>query len=244
MPLAVSFRPPGRTIHTNLGVEKQTITLVAEKEMCVDTVHEVLRQVSAEQIITQHREGNQNPRVIVDGVVGKPVRLAERKVVILFPAAAMQVALGIVRAALRLAIRSTTTRRTGSLDDDWQFIHIIRDENGQVIRSQVVSATADLAIGPRDSVVLRPSGPDAVYAAFVNRLVARGSAAKTTVAKVRRTVAKRAGPGFMARAARQMRRHPVSQAFKVTVVFSKRYAPPGASRKQGLPVIVFSPRLK
>lgn len=238
--LAVNFRPT--TVTTKLGIETQTIHLVAEKEMCRDTVHEVLRQVSAEQIIIQHREGNQNPRVVVDGSDHKPVRQAERKVVILFPAAAMKVALGIVRAALRQAIMAMTQRRTGRLEDDWIFIHVMRDDNGNPIRSQTIPANADLAMGLHDFVVLRPVGDAARYAAFTNMRVAHSSHTVRGSGGQQKAARRPKMQGFMAMAVRHLRRHPISKSVSVRVVFSKRYAPAGASKVQGMPSIVLKPK--
>lgn len=230
------------TVTTTLGKQRQIITLKAEEGVTKEAVRATLRVTAAEQLAQEERLGNKGARVLVDGRDGKSLLQAERKVTILFPAAAMEVALGAVRGALQRAIASTTRRRTGSLEDDWIFVHFQRDDTGRVIAQRVITGGGSVMLGPRDSVMLIPSGANAEYAAFVNRLVKGGGKLGRNVRSRKTKQLTRHSMGFMGAAVRSVRNHPAMAAVHVRVLNSYRYAPPKASRKQGVPTILIRPR--
>ena len=147
-----------------------------------------------------------------------------------------------MREALRRAIAATTERHTGSLEGDWQFILSRRSDQGKIIEERALGAVGDITLGPHDRVLLVPTGAAAQYAAFVNMRVKHGGQLSRKVRSRKTKEVRRVTEGFMASAARAVRRNPAMATISVRVIFTHRFAPSGASSKQGMPVLSFAPK--
>lgn len=221
---------------TVLDGRRTRITLDVEAKVAPEAIRTTLRQVSRDQIAEQAAIRKDKPTITVDRRPGGDIASAQRVVVIRFPAAAIRAALGVLSRSITQAIGSTTQRETGALIGAWSITLFRRTDNGG-LQSISLGAGSDVEMGPDDFAILTPSGPGAVYAAFVNSWVKHGGKLTT---RGRRGRPGR-GLGFMAFAARAVRRVPGMKDFSVRVVFS-RPGPPGSSRVQGAPTIVIRPK--
>jgi hypothetical protein len=162
----------------------------------------------------------------VDGVRGRGLALAQRRLTVSFGTRLKVQALNSLKNALMQAISRSTKRISGTLSNprNWTYRYV---RNGHVTEMPI-GGSSGIPMGPDDFIVLMPTGvtndKGQAYATAVNMRVAGGgklSFRKSARSKVRTS---NQGIGFLALASRAAQATGAFAGFSVTAGFTKRYA--------------------
>ena len=208
---------PTRTIVIN-GTTKSSVQL---GNVSRDFVSYVLRATSAEVIQAQDRQGNPITALTVDNSPNKPLALATRRVQALFGNLKAKNVMLAAERWLRHYVGQRTVRRSGNLQDLWQWKLYRKGQKGITVTPQSFDTLPFL---PGDRLALVPMVD---YAGQVN-------------ARVKNRLKR----GFMAEAATAVRRDKASSSFYVYAGFTRAFAVPGETWPHGTPYLNISPRRK
>lgn len=192
----------------------------------LNQVRELLVAVCAQEMEQQISLDNPPAFADVDGVRGKGIANAERKVVISFGVRLKAQALNDLKAALKSAIEHSTVRKSGRLADmaNWQYRWI---RNGKVTALPIMGASG-IPMGPSDFIILMPVGvindKGQAYATAVNKRVASGGKLTFRRSAKSRPRARDQGLGFLALVARACASRPAFDGFNVLAGFTSRHA--------------------
>lgn len=172
----------------------------------------------------------QNPPAFaeVDGVRGRGIAQAQRKIVVSFGNRLSMAALNMLKAALKQAISQSTRRITGKLSDmsNWQFRYV---HNGKVTPLPVTGASG-IPMGRNDFIVLMPVGVTGAkgqaYATAVNMRVSGAGKLSFRRSAIGKPAAKNQGIGFLALAARAAGTSPLFGGFNVLARFTTKHVLP------------------
>lgn len=231
MPLVI----PQKRTTTATGAR---VSLLAEiNAQSLADLHSMIVGITGEEAANQERLGNPPQLIEVDNRTNKPLDQAKGKVVVLFGVALAAAAMRMVETELRAAITRTTVTRSGRLANvggNWQWRFIPRGSAARIVSS----ASPPPTFGRGDMLVLSPA--TVPYATAVNRAVANAARIKTRATKKYSSQS----IGFLAAAARAVRRKSEFKQFSVVVEFTKAHAVPGEVYSHGSGVITIRPRLR
>jgi hypothetical protein len=200
-----------------------------------------MRQLVEDDTNEQIRLGNPPQLLEVDARTGKLLADIQRRAVVTFGTALPKAAMRIIEDALFDAIARTTDPVSGTLSNpsNWSWFY---DDGGG--RPVVVRSPDQIkAFGPRARLVLKPVGVP--WAAVVNARVSKGGALSIVGKTSKKNPNARASKknqklGFMAWAARTVKKRPEFRQFSVYVAFTNR--PIAKYGNQGMPMIVIRAR--
>lgn len=241
MPLVV---PPHRTINLGAGAATGLRLVEDMKVQSKADLHSMLVGTTSEKTAEQIRIGNPPQIVEVDNRTNKPIDQADRKIVVLFGTTLAKAAMSMVETELRRAITSSThivSGRLANVGASWQWLFIPK---GGAARP-VSAGNPPTTFARGDMLVLKPV--NVPYATVVNRAVANSSRFRARAAGTRWNTPPKSmqNHGFLATAARIVRRRSEFRQFRVFAEFTQAFAVPGElSRKQGTGVIVIRPRFR
>jgi hypothetical protein len=240
MPLVI----PGKTTNTLGGAGLRKPLGVEIHAQTKADLHSMLVGIASEDTAQQIKQNNPPQVVEVDNRTNKPLEQAVAKVVVLFGTVLAQAAMRMVETELTRAITSSTRTVTGRLSNvgsSWQWLFIPK---GGAARP-VSASNPPKTFARGDMLVLKPV--NVPYATVVNRAVANSSRFRARAAGTRWNTPPKSmqNHGFLAMAARIVRRRSEFRQFRVFAEFSEAFPVPGElSRKQGTGVIVIRPRFK
>lgn len=165
----------------------------------------------------------------VDGVRGKGIAFAQRRVTVSFGMRLKVAALNSLQTALRTAIDTSTEAKTGTLSSmaNWQFRYV---RNGSVTPLPLGGASG-IPMGPNDFIILAPVGvinqKGQNYGTAVNMRVAGSGKLSFRRSARGRVSRKNQSLGFLALAARAAGSSSAFDGFNVTAKFTTRYHQPG-----------------
>jgi len=173
----------------------------------------------------------QNPPAFadVDGIRGRGIASAQRKVVVSFGNRLKMQALTALKTGLKRAIDASTQARSGKLGDmsNWQWRYV---RNGRV-QPLPIGGASGIPMGPDDVIYLMPVGVTGqggqAYATAVNMRVSGAgklSFRRTAKGKV---ATRNQGIGYLALAARAAAASPLFGGFNVLSGFTVRHAVAG-----------------
>lgn len=232
-----------RTRTVNLGGQTMTRERF-DQEIAAQSLSDIrayMRQLVEDDTDEQIRLGNPPQLLEVDSRTGKLLADIQRRAVVTFGTALPKAAMRIIEQALFEAIAKTTEERTGTLSNPSNWSWFYDDGNGRPV---VVRSPEQIkAFGPRARLVLKPVGVP--WAAVVNARVSKGGAlsiaGKTTKKnQTARPAKKNQKLGFMAWAARTVKKRSEFRQFSVYVAFTNR--PIAKYGNQGMPMIVIRAR--
>lgn len=201
-------------------------------------VRSMVRGISGDVTAEQLRLGNPPSLVEVDGRSNRRVADVDKKIVVVFGTMLASAAMAIVSAALREAILATTVSRSGRLADvsgSWRWLFL---SGGRV--TPVTGANQILSFGINDRLMLVPA--NVPHATVANRAVAGGGGLSIKTRKGKASK-RNQNLGFLAYAARMLKRRTEFRQFSIYVAFTQRHKVPGElSKVQGTGMIVIRPR--
>jgi hypothetical protein len=156
----------------------------------------------------------------VDGVRGRGIAFAQRRLTVSFGTRLKREALNALTTGLSLAISKATTRRTGALANmgNWEWRYV---RNGKRQPLPLAGASG-IPMGPNDFLILMPK--NVPYATAVNmRVAGSGKLSFKRRAKGRVTKANQS-IGFLALAARSAQASAAFDGFTVTAGFTAKHA--------------------
>jgi hypothetical protein len=214
--------PKVRTIAgEQVGREKFSVEMLTQSLADVRAMlRQITIQVTAEQIALDNP-----PQILeVDGKTARTVDEAMKKTVVLFGNTLSSAAMRQVEIELRSAIARSTTSHTGRLLDvgtswQWRFI-----PKGGAART-VTASSPPTVFAAGDALVLMPVGVP--YATITNRNVARSGRLNRAPKPGKVAPKSSQNLGFLATAARAVRRRPDFKQFSVIVEFSRTHMVPG-----------------
>lgn len=203
-------------------------------------VRSMLKGIAGEVTAQQIRMGNPPSLVEVDGRTNRPVDSVDKKVVVVFGQTLAAAAMAVVSAALRQAILSTTTSRSGRLSDvssnwGWTFL-----SGGRAVN--MTGANQLVSFGPDDRLILMPKRVP--YATNANQAAVGTNRLSVKSRKGRASLRKKGSNlGFFAHAVQMIRRRPEFRQFIVYAAFTQAHKVPGElSKLQGSGMIVIRAR--
>lgn len=201
----------------------------------MNEIRKFLVAITGQEIDAQIAIDNPPAFADVDGVRGKGIAYAERKVVVSFGMRLKMQALIDLKAALKTAIERSTTVRTGTLSDmnNWQYRYV---RNGHV-QALPLTGASGIPMGPRDFIVLTPTTvrnkKGQSYATAANMRVA-GSGKLSFRRSARGTPRKGdQSLGYLALTARSAKASNAFSGFNVTANFTTAYHVAGEVTRLG-----------
>lgn len=201
----------------------------------LNEVRKFLVAITGNEIEAQINLDNPPAFADVDGVRGKGIAYAERRVTVSFGVRLKMQALIDLKAALKTAINRSTVARTGTLSDmaNWEYSYV---RNGHVQPLPLTGASG-IPMGPQDFIVLMPkrvlNKKGQNYATAANMRVAGSGklsfrrSAKGTPKKGDQSI------GYLALTARSAKVSSAFGGFSVTANFTTRYHVAGEVTRVG-----------
>lgn len=229
----------GATRTMRVGTDKLGLDM---RNQAAADVRAIMASIALGEI--QEQEGLNNPptQLVVDGSYTKPIVQVDRRILVTFGLSIAQEVFTRAERALMVAIRRSTTARSGRLGsiNNWAWYY-----NGKPI-----GGAADVrSFGPGDTLSLIPV--HVPHATVANVAVARGGRLGRNVRARRRKgqpaqASRRQTFGFMKAAAIAIQRGPAMRNYRVRVQFAgpgKSYAQGELSKRQGTVFLTIRPRL-
>ena len=201
----------------------------------MNEIRKFLVAITSEQMAEQISIDNPPAFADVDGVRGKGIAYAERKVVVSFGMRLKMQALIDLKAALKTAIERSTAVRTGTLSDmnNWDYRYV---RNGHV-QALPLTGASGIPMGPQDFIVLVPKSvrnkKGQAYATAANMRVA--GSGKLSFKRSARSRPKRGDQsiGYLALTARSAKASAAFGGFNVTANFTTAYHVAGEVTRAG-----------
>lgn len=201
----------------------------------VNQVREFMRIITVGEMDQQMMLGNPPEFSNVDGVMGRGIAYAQRRITVSFGTRLKMQALNALKAGLGAAIAHSTKRVTGTLGNmaNWTFRYV---RDGRV-QDLPISGSAGIPMGPRDFIVLMPTrvidGRGRAYATAANMRVAHGGKLSFRKSATSRVTKANQSIGFLALASRAAQASAAFSGFTVTAGFSIKHAVRGEVVKLG-----------
>lgn len=201
----------------------------------LNEVRKFLVAITGNEIEAQIALDNPPAFADVDGVRGKGIAYAERRVTVSFGMRLKMQALIDLKAALKSAIERSTTTTTGTLSDmgNWEYRYV---RNGHV-QPLPVAGSSGIPMGPQDFIILAPkqvfNKKGQNYATAANMRVA--GSGKLTFRRSQRSRPKTRDQsiGYLALTARSAKVSSAFGGFSVTANFTTRYHMAGEVTRLG-----------
>lgn len=198
-------------------------------------IRKFMLEIAGEETANQIKLDNPPAFTNVDGIRGRSVAFARRRITVSFGVRLKVQALTELRHGLQRAIEASTERSTGRLSTprNWVFRYV---RNGR-LTPLPLAGSSDIPMGPSDFIVLMPeqvlNSKGHAYATAVNMRLA-GSGALSFRRSAKGKVSRRhQSIGFLALAARAAQASPMFAGFTVTAGFTTRHALPGEVTRLG-----------
>jgi hypothetical protein len=235
--------PTTRTV--KLGGEsfgRETFAVELETQSLAD-VRSLIRSIVREQTDQQTALGNPPALLEVDNTTNKPLAAVDKKAVVVYGVTLATAAMRSVELELAAAIDASTTTRSGTLRNiqtSWQWLLI---PHGGAARP-VNASSPVLTFSTGDLLVLVPR--QVPYSTITNRNVARSGRLSVAPRAGRPVNRKLQNMGFLAAAARVVRRRVEFKQFVVAADFTRTHMVPGElmTRTQGTGYIKIRPRFR
>jgi len=220
--------------------ERETIAIEIEKQILSDVRH-LLKEITIEEVIQQDRLGNESTRLAVDNKETKPLKYAQRKTEVDFGNFIDMLVIRTIERELRSAIRRTTQKRTGKLQDlnNWEWV--IFKKKGS--RGKVITPNGKTLLEQGTKLVLRPTSRIA-YVSWANYWVAQGGQSFTPTRGKNKGITRTINQGFMAQSIGKLKRNRLFKKYTIWISFSKKYQVTGDTYPFGSPAIILYAKRK
>lgn len=200
----------------------------------LNEVRKLLVSIAGEETAQQIQLNNPPAFVNVDGVRGRSITAARRRITVSFGARLKMQALNLLKVALARAINASTKAKTGTLANmsNWEYRYV---RNGRA-QALPLGGASGIPMGPSDFIVLVPKGVTRnghPYATAVNKRVASAGKLQFRRSARAKVTRKNQNIGFLALTARAAQTAKEFDGFNVTAAFSTRHALPGEVMRRG-----------
>ncbi len=191
----------------------------------MNQIRTVLVALTVDQIQQQISIDNPPAFADVDGVRGKGIVDAQRRVVVSFGMRLKMQALIDLKSALKTAIERSTITRTGMLSDmsNWEYRYV----RGGKVTPLPITGASGIPMGPNDFIVLMPKGvrnkKGGAYATAANMRVAGSGKLSFRRTATGKPKAKDQSIGYLALTARAAKSTAAFGGFNVTANFTTAY---------------------
>lgn len=207
----------------------------------VEDLRFIIREIVHDEVRTQDRIDNEATRLAVDSREHKPLQYVERRAEVDFGNYIDMLVIRTIKRELINAIRNTTGKRTGKLQNinNWEWVYF-QDKGSKGRR---IKPSGKIFLNMRSKLVLRPTAR-IPYASWANWKVAQRGQSFTPTRGKNKGVTRTTNQGFMAQSIAKMKRNRLFKAYTIWISFSKKYKAAGDTYPHGSPTIVLYAKRK